>query len=102
LEQNVEQLVDTGFAGAEKAKVQVADAFDNASSRLREVNMTGKGNEVKAFLNELDVKSGELKSQVEKKIEPIGDFVHDHPYVTIAVAVGAGLLIGSLLTSRRD
>jgi ElaB/YqjD/DUF883 family membrane-anchored ribosome-binding protein len=101
LEQHIEQLVDTSFASAEKAKVQAADAFEEASIRLRGIKMTGKGDEVKALLNDMDAKASELKSQVEKKVEPIGDFIYDHPFVTVAVAVGAGLLIGSILTSRR-
>jgi ElaB/YqjD/DUF883 family membrane-anchored ribosome-binding protein len=102
LEQNVEQLVDTTFGGAEKAKIQAADAFEEASRRLRGMSMTGKGDEVKALLNELDAKTGELKSQVEKKVEPVEDFIHEHPFMTVAIAVGAGFLIGSLLASRRD
>jgi ElaB/YqjD/DUF883 family membrane-anchored ribosome-binding protein len=102
LEQNVEQLVDTTFSGAEKAKLQAADAFDEASRRLRELSMTGKGDEVKAILNELDAKTDELKSQVGKKIEPVEDFIHEHPFMTVAIAVGAGFLIGSLMASRRD
>jgi ElaB/YqjD/DUF883 family membrane-anchored ribosome-binding protein len=101
LEQHIEQLVDSSFAGAEKAKVQAADAFEDASIRLRGIKITNTGDEVKAILNDLDTKTGELKSQVEKKIEPVGDFIHEHPFVTVAVAVGAGFLIGSLLASRR-
>ena len=102
MEQKVEQLVDTSFASAERAKVQAADAFEEAARRLREMSMTGKGEDVKALLNELDAKTGELKSQVEKKVEPVEDFIHEHPFMTVAIAVGAGFLIGSLLARRRD
>jgi ElaB/YqjD/DUF883 family membrane-anchored ribosome-binding protein len=101
LEQHIEQLVDTSFAGAEKAKLQAADAFEDASIRLRGISITNKGDEVKALLNDLDAKTGELKSMVEKKVEPVGDFIHEHPFMTVAVAVGAGLVIGSILASRR-
>jgi ElaB/YqjD/DUF883 family membrane-anchored ribosome-binding protein len=101
LEQHIEQLVDTSFAGAEKAKLQAADAFEDASIRLRGIRITNKGDEVKALLNDLDVKTGELKSMVEKKVEPVGDFIQEHPFMTVAVAVGAGVVIGSILASRR-
>ncbi len=102
MEQHVEQLVDTSFASAERAKIQAADAFEDAARRLREMSVTGKGEDVKALLNELDAKTGELKSQVEKKVEPVEDFIHEHPFMTVAIAIGAGFLIGSLLASRRD
>ena len=102
MEQHVEQLVDTTFGGAEKAKLQAADAFENAAKRLREMSVTGKGDDVKAILNDLDAKTVELKSQVEKKVEPVEDFIHEHPFMTVAIAVGAGFLLGSLLASRRD
>lgn len=102
MEQHVEQLMDTSFASAERAKIQAADAFEDAARRLREMSVTGKGDDVKALLNELDAKTGELKSQVEKKVEPVEDFIHEHPFMTVAIAIGAGFLIGSLLASRRD
>jgi len=35
------------------------------------------------------------------KTEPVQDFVMEHPLMTIAIAAGAGLLIGALLV-RRD
>jgi ElaB/YqjD/DUF883 family membrane-anchored ribosome-binding protein len=102
LEQNVEHLVDTTFSGAEKAKIQAADAFEEASRRLRGMSMADKGEEVKALLNELDAKTGELKSQVGNKVDSLEDFIQEHPFMTVAVAVGAGVLIGSLLASMRD
>ena len=94
--------MDTTFAGAEKAKLQAADAFEEAARRLREMSVTGKGDDVKALLNELETKTSDLKAEVGKKVEPVEDFIHEHPFMTVAIAVGAGLLIGSLLASRRD
>jgi ElaB/YqjD/DUF883 family membrane-anchored ribosome-binding protein len=98
----VEHLVDTTFAGAERAKVQAADALEDAARRLRETSMADKGENVKAILSDLDTKTKELKSGVYEKVEPIEDFIYEHPFMTIAIAVGAGFLIGSLVVSRRD
>ncbi len=101
MEQNVEHVVDTTFGSAEKVKVQAADALEEAARKLREMSITAKGEDVKAVLNDTGAKINELKTQVSKKVEPVEDFITDHPFVSIALAAGVGLLIGSLLT-RRD
>jgi ElaB/YqjD/DUF883 family membrane-anchored ribosome-binding protein len=101
LEQNVESAVDTTFGSAEKVKVQAADALEEASKKLREMSITAKGEDVKAVLNDTEARLGELKDQISKKVEPVEDFITEHPFMSVALAVGAGLLIGSLLT-RRD
>ena len=101
MEQNVEHVVDTTFGSAEKVKVQAADALEEAARKLREMSITAKGEDVKAVLNDTGARIDELKAQVGKKVEPVEDFITDHPFVSIALAAGVGLLIGSLLT-RRD
>jgi ElaB/YqjD/DUF883 family membrane-anchored ribosome-binding protein len=97
----VESAVDTTFGSAEKVKVQAADALEEASKKLREMSITAKGEDVKAVLNDTEARLGELKDQISKKVEPVEDFITEHPFMSVALAVGAGLLIGSLLT-RRD
>ncbi len=99
--QNVEQAVYTTFGGAEKVKVQTADALEEAARKLREMSITATGDDVKAVLNDTEARIGELKSQVSKKVEPVEDFITEHPFMSIAIAAGVGLLIGSLL-ARRD
>ena len=101
MEQHVERAVDTTFGSAEKIKVQTADALEEAARKLREMSITAKGEDVKAVLSDTEARINELKAQVSKKVEPVEDFITDHPFVSIALAAGVGLLIGSLLT-RRD
>ncbi len=100
MEQNVERAVDTTFGGAEKVKVQAADALEEAARKLREMSITARGEDVKAVLHDTEVRIGELKSDISKKVEPVEDFITEHPFVSIALAAGVGLLIGSLLARR--
>jgi len=97
----VERAVDTTFGGAEKVKVQAADTLEEAARKLREMSITAKGEDVKAVLHDTGVRIDELKAEVSKKVEPVEDFITEHPFVSIALAAGVGLLIGSLL-ARRD
>jgi len=101
LEQNVERVVDNTFGSAEKVKVQAADALEEAAKRLRDMSIAARGEDVKAVLNDTEAKIDHLKAEVGHKVEPMEDFITDHPFMSIAIAAGAGLLIGSLLT-RRD
>jgi ElaB/YqjD/DUF883 family membrane-anchored ribosome-binding protein len=101
LEQKVERVVDTTFGSAEKIKAQAADALDDAARKLREMSITAKGEDVKAVLKDTEAKISELKSQAGRDVEPVEDFITEHPLVSIALAAGMGLLLGSLLT-RRD
>jgi ElaB/YqjD/DUF883 family membrane-anchored ribosome-binding protein len=97
----MERAVETTFGSAEKVKVQTADALEEAARKLREMSIAAKGEDVKAVLSDTEAKINELKSKVSKKVEPVEDFITEHPFVSIALAAGVGLLIGSLLT-RRD
>ncbi len=101
MEQHMERAVDTTFGSAEKVKGQAADTLEEAAKKLRDMSITAKGEDVKAVLNETEARINELTAQVSKKVEPVEDFITEHPFVSIALAAGVGLLIGSLLT-RRD
>ena len=101
MEQHVERAVDTTFGSAEKVKVQTADALEEAARKLREMSMTAKGEDIKAVLNETGDRIDQLKSELGEKVQPVQDFVTEHPFMSIAIAVGAGLLIGALVV-RRD
>jgi ElaB/YqjD/DUF883 family membrane-anchored ribosome-binding protein len=93
--------VETTFGSAEKVKVQAADALEEAAKKLREMSITAKGEDVKAVLGDTEARIGELRDQISKKVEPVEDFITEHPFMSVALAAGAGLLIGALLT-RRD
>ena len=101
MEQHVERAVDTTFGSAEKVKVQTADALEEAALKLREMSMTAKGEDIKSVLNETGDKIDQLKAEMGEKVQPVQDFVTEHPFMSIAIAVGAGLLIGALVV-RRD
>lgn len=101
MEPIIEHAVDTTFENAEKIKLQAAEALEEAARKLREASITARGEDVKAILNDTEARIDQLKSQVGKQVEPIEDFITDHPLMSVAIAAGAGLLIGSLLT-RRD
>lgn len=101
MEQQVEHAVDTTFGSAERVKVQTADALEEAARKLREMSMTAKGEDIKAVLNDAGMKIDNLKAEVGHKVEPVEDFITEHPFMSIAIAAGAGVLIGALLV-RRD
>lgn len=97
----MEHAVDTTFGSAEKVKVQTADALEEAARKLREMSMTAKGEDIKAVLNDTGDRIDQLKAEMGEKVQPVQDFVTEHPFMSIAIAVGAGLLIGALVV-RRD
>jgi ElaB/YqjD/DUF883 family membrane-anchored ribosome-binding protein len=94
-------VVDTTFGSAEKAKTQAADILDETARKVREMSMTAKGEDVKAVLDDAGAKLEKLRADVGHQVEPVEDFIVEHPFMSIAIACGAGLLIGALLT-RRD
>ncbi len=82
-------------------KVQTADALEEAARKLREMSITAKEEDIKAVLDEAGVKVDKLKADVSQKVEPVEEFITEHPFLSIAIAAGAGILIGALFT-RRD
>lgn len=100
MEQHMERVVDTTFGSAEKVKVQAADAMEETAKKLREMSITARGEDVKAILNDTGAKIHELSMQISKKVEPVEDFITEHPFMSVAIAAGAGLMIGSLLSRR--
>ena len=101
MEQHVEHAVDTTFGSAEIVKVQTADALEEAARKLRDMSMTAKGDDIKAVLEDTGERIDRLKSEMGQKVQPMEDFITEHPFMSIAIAVGAGLLIGALVV-RRD
>ncbi len=101
MEQHVERVVETTFGSAENVKTQTADALEEAARKLRELSISAKGEDIKAVLNETGVKIDKLKAEMGHKVEPVEDFITEHPFMSIAIAAGAGILIGALLV-RRD
>lgn len=94
-------VVDTTIEGAEKVKAQAADVLEEAARKLREMSITAKGGELKAALDDASEKIERLKAEVGRKVEPVEGFIKEHPFMSIAIAAGAGALAGALL-ARRD
>jgi ElaB/YqjD/DUF883 family membrane-anchored ribosome-binding protein len=89
-------MVDTSVAKADHMKVQTADALEEAARKLREADISLKGDEIKAMLGDVEARIDQLKADVGKKVEPVENFIVDHPFASILIAAGVGFMVGSL------
>jgi ElaB/YqjD/DUF883 family membrane-anchored ribosome-binding protein len=96
--ENVNRMVDTTVAKADHMKVQTADALEEAARKLRDADISLKGDEVKAILSDVEARVDQLKAGVEKKVEPVENFIVDHPFASVLIAAGVGFMIGSLIS----
>lgn len=99
--EKVERMVDTTVAKADSFKVQTADALEETARKLREADLSLKGDEVKAMLNDAEARISMLRGDIEKKVEPMETFIVDHPFASVMIAVGLGFMVGSLVASIR-
>lgn len=100
--EQVDRLVDTTVAKAVNVKVQTADAIEEAARKLRQANLEGRGEDVKALVNDIESRAAQLKAEVDRQVEPVETFIVEHPLASVMIAVGVGFMIGSLMTARRD
>ncbi len=100
--EQVDRLVDTTVAKAVNVKVQAADAIEEAARKLRQANLEGRGEDVKALANDIETRAAELRAEVDRKIEPVETFIVEHPLASVMIAIGIGFMVGSLMTARRD
>jgi ElaB/YqjD/DUF883 family membrane-anchored ribosome-binding protein len=89
-------MVDTTVAKADNMKVQTADSLEELARKLREADLSLKGDEVKAMLNDAEARINELKEDIGRRVEPVETFIVDHPFTSIMIAAGLGFLVGSL------
>jgi ElaB/YqjD/DUF883 family membrane-anchored ribosome-binding protein len=94
--ENVNRMVDTTVAKADNMKVQTADTLEELARKLREADLSIKGDEVKAMLTEAEARINELKTDIGRKVEPVENFIVDHPFTSIMIAAGVGFMVGSL------
>jgi ElaB/YqjD/DUF883 family membrane-anchored ribosome-binding protein len=94
--ENVNRMVDTGVAKADHMKVQTADVLEEAARKLRDADLSLKGDEVKAMLNEAEARIDMLKADIGKKVEPVENFIVEHPFASVMIAIGVGFMVGSL------
>lgn len=101
MEEQVGKIVDTTVSKAVNVKVQTAEALEDAARKIRQADLEGRGEDVKAILHDLEVRTEHLKAEVDKKVEPVETFIVEHPLASVMIAVGVGFIVGSLMT-RRD
>jgi ElaB/YqjD/DUF883 family membrane-anchored ribosome-binding protein len=100
--EKVERIVDTTVARADNLKVQTADALEEAARKLREADVSFRGDEVKAIIGDIEARTKALGAEVGRRVEPMETFITDHPFTSVFIAVGLGFLIGSLASRVRD
>jgi ElaB/YqjD/DUF883 family membrane-anchored ribosome-binding protein len=99
--EKVEKMVDTTVAKADSFKVQTADVLEETARKLREADLSVKGDEVKAMLSDAEARINIIRGDIEKKVEPVETFIEDHPFASVLIAMGVGFMVGSLVASMR-
>lgn len=70
-------------------------------SRLADAASKAARDEVKHTGVRLSKLSGVMKSRASESAAYVGDKVREHPGAAVGIAVGAGLLLGLMLSGRR-
>jgi len=107
------RMVKEGVAGAEHLKIQTADALEDAARKLRETDMSAKGEDIRHILQDVEVRVNQFRADVgagyhrmeadyHKRVEPVEHIIIDHPIPSVLIAAGIGVLIGMLLFKGRD
>jgi ElaB/YqjD/DUF883 family membrane-anchored ribosome-binding protein len=94
--ENLNRMVDTSVGKADNVKVHTADSLEELARKLREADLSVKGDEIKAMLDDAEARINDLKEDIGKKVEPVENFIVDHPLTSIMIAAGVGFLVGSL------
>ncbi len=108
-----ERMVDTGVAGADRLKIQTAEALEDAARKLRAADVSAKGEDVKHILQNVEDRVNQFKADVgagyhkmeadyHKRVEPVEHVIIDHPIPAVLIAAGVGVLIGMLIFKSRD
>ena len=99
--EKVEHMVDSTVAKADSMKAQTADVLEETARRLREADLSLKGEDIKAILSDAEARINQLKEGVSRKVEPVETFIVDHPLASVAIALGMGYLVGSFMSNMR-
>jgi ElaB/YqjD/DUF883 family membrane-anchored ribosome-binding protein len=111
--ESVERIVNSGVAGADHLKLETAEALEDAARRLRRVDVSAKGEDIKDILQDVEDRVNLFKADVGVRyhnvetsyhngVEPVENIIIDHPIPSVLVAAGLGVLIGMLLFKGRD
>ena len=106
-------MVSVGVASADSYKIQTAEALEEAARKLRSVDVSEKGEDVRHILSDVESRVNQLKAEVSagyerieadyhKKVEPVENIIIEHPIPAVLIAAGIGVLIGMLIFKSRD
>ena len=109
--EKIEHVLDTTVNRADQVKLQTADALEEAARRLRGTDLSGKSEEVKRILREVEERVNRLhyelgaeyqkiSTEYSKRMAPVETLISDHPVPSVLIAGGVGFLLGALLFKR--
>jgi ElaB/YqjD/DUF883 family membrane-anchored ribosome-binding protein len=109
----IDRMANKGFAGADKLKLQTAEALEEAARKLRSAEMSVNNEDVKNILHgvqdkvdhfreEIGAKYHEVEAEYQMQVEPVENIICEHPIPAVLVAVGFGFLFGMLISRSRD
>lgn len=89
LSQTIEELVD---ATADDSRTNIKDLRDRAEKRLKETRdrLESRGERI----------YGEARDNVTEQADACDRYVHDHPWTSIGIGAGVGIVIGMLIGRR--
>ncbi len=107
------RMIDTGVAGADQVRNQAAEALEEAARKLRNADISGRGDDIRRILEDVDTRVegfreaiGEQYERIEteyhRRVEPVETVIADHPIPAVLVAAAVGALVGMLISRVRD
>jgi ElaB/YqjD/DUF883 family membrane-anchored ribosome-binding protein len=103
----------TMVSGADKIRLQTAEALEEAARKLRDADISGSGENVQNILHgvqdkmdhlkeEIGTRYHEIETEYHHQVEPVENIICDHPIPAVLVALGVGVLFGMLISKYRD
>lgn len=89
LSQTIEELVD---ATADDSRTNIKDLRDRAEKRLKETRDRLESRGERLY--------GEARDNVTEQADACDRYVHDHPWTSIGIGAGVGIVIGMLIGRR--
>lgn len=89
LSQTIEELVD---ATADDSRTNIKELRDRAEKRLKETRDRLESRGERLY--------GEARDNVTEQADACDRYVHDHPWTSIGIGAGVGIVIGMLIGRR--
>ena len=111
--ETTDKMVDTGTAGADRMKIQTAEALEEAARKLRNADLSEQSENVRHILHDVEDRIDQFKEEVgtkyheieadyHQRVEPVENIIIDHPIPSVLIAAGVGVLVGMLIFKARD